>query len=78
MVWDPAVRTSLVVAFRVAGLERAVVGAEEQSPLVEVTGLETVEDSAARCTGMTDAEIYRRAYDTAGGGAGVVFRYGLG
>ena len=62
-MWDPAVRTSLIVAFTVAGLERAVVVTEDQIPLVEQMGLEPVEDFRGTFTGMTDAEIYRWAYD---------------
>ena len=66
VVWDRDVRTSLVVAFTVAGLEDAVVVSDEQIPLVERHGLERVADFRDRFTGQTDAEIYRWAWDTYG------------
>ncbi len=61
VVWDKAVRTSLIVAFTVAGLERAAVVSEDMVPLVEKAGLKPVADFRGRFTGRTDAEIYRWA-----------------
>jgi hypothetical protein len=66
VVWDPDVRTSLIVAFTVAGLENAVVVTEEQVPLVEGAGLEEVADFRDRFDGQSDAEIYRWAWDEYG------------
>ncbi len=63
VVWDKSVRTSLIVAFTVAGLERAVVVSEDQIPLVEKAGLKPVEDFRGKFTGQTDAQIYTWAYD---------------
>lgn len=63
VVWDKNVRTSLIVAFTVAGLERAVVVSEDLIPLVEKAGLKPVEDLRGRFTGQTDAQIYQWAYD---------------
>ena len=63
VVWDRDVRTSLIVAFTVAGLERAVVVTAEQIPLVEQHGLAMVEDFRGTFAGMTDVEIYEWAYD---------------
>ncbi len=63
VVWDTAVRTSLIVAFTVAGLEDAVVVSQEQIPLMEKNGLTPVEDFRGKFTGKTDAQIYRWAYD---------------
>ncbi len=63
VVWDRNVRTSLIVAFTVAGLEDAVVVSEEQIPMAERAGLTRVEDLRGRFTGQTDAQIYRWAYD---------------
>jgi hypothetical protein len=63
VVWDKAVRTSLIVAFTVAGLERAVVVSEDLIPLVEKAGLDLVEDFRRKFTGQTDAQIYTWAYD---------------
>ncbi len=61
VVWDKAVRTSLIVAFTVAGLEKAVVVSEELLPLVEKAGLKPVADFRGQFTGQTDTEIYRWA-----------------
>lgn len=63
VVWDKAVRTSLIVAFTVAGLERAVVVSEDMIPLVDKAGLRPVADLRGLFTGQTDAEIYRWAKD---------------
>lgn len=63
VVWDKNVRTSLIVAFTVAGLERAVVVSEEFIKEAEAAGLRPVEDFRGRFTGKSDAEIYQWAYD---------------
>ncbi|MDZ7386316.1 MAG: GxGYxYP family putative glycoside hydrolase [candidate division KSB1 bacterium] len=63
VVWDPAVRTSLIVAFTVAGVEKAVVVTEQFVPLVESYGLHMVEDLRGKFHGMNDAQIYQWAYD---------------
>jgi hypothetical protein len=61
VIWDKAVRTSLIVAFTVAGLERAVAVSEDMIPLVEKAGLKPVVDLRGRFAGLSDAEIYRWA-----------------
>ncbi|MDD8016391.1 MAG: GxGYxYP family putative glycoside hydrolase [Acidobacteriota bacterium] len=61
VVWDKAVRTSLIVAFTVAGLERAIVVSEELIPLAERAGLKPVADFRGRFTEWSDIEIYRWA-----------------
>ncbi len=63
VVWDKSVRTSLIVAYTVAGLEQAVVISEEMIPMVEKAGLKPVEDFRGKFTGQTDTEIYQWAYD---------------
>ncbi len=63
VVWDKAVRTSITVAFTVAGLERAVVVSEEMIPMVESVGLKPVADFRGKFTGQNDAQIYKWAYD---------------
>jgi hypothetical protein len=62
VVWDKHVRTSLTVAFTVAGLEHAVVVSEDQIPLAEQLGLKRVEDFRGKFTGQTDVQIYTWAY----------------
>jgi len=63
VVWDTAVRTSLIVAFTAAGLEDAVVVSEKEVPLAEHAGLRLLEDFRGRFRGMNDAAIYRWARD---------------
>jgi hypothetical protein len=63
VVWDKNVRTSLIVAFTVAGLEDAVVVSEDQIPLVEEAGLPKVEDFRGKFAGQSDAQIYTWAYN---------------
>jgi hypothetical protein len=66
VVWDPKVRTSLIVAFTVADLEDAVVVTEDQIPLIESFGLEAVEDFRGQFVGQSDYEIYRWAWEQYG------------
>jgi hypothetical protein len=63
IVWDKNVRTSLTVAFTVAGLEHAVVVSEDMIPMVESAGLKPVADFRGKFTGQTDFQIYSWAYD---------------
>jgi len=63
VVWDTAVRTSLIVAYTVAGLEDAVVVSEADLPLVLAAGLKPVADFRGAFTGMSDAAIYAWAYE---------------
>ncbi|MFP4541668.1 MAG: GxGYxYP domain-containing protein [Opitutales bacterium] len=63
VVWDKEVRSSLIVAFTVAGLEDAIVVNEDLIPLAEEAGLTMVEDLRGDFRGMNDAEIYAEAYD---------------
>lgn len=66
IVWDRKVRTSLMVAFTVAGLERGVVVSEELIAIAEKAGLKELADFRGRFAGQTDAQIFRWAYDTYG------------
>jgi hypothetical protein len=63
VIWDKSVRTTLIVAFTIAGVERAVVVSEEMIPMVERAGLKAVADLRGIFTGRTDAQIYVWAYD---------------
>ena len=63
VVWDKSVRTSLIVAFTVAGLEKAIVVSEDLIPLAEHAGLKQVTDLRGKFTGKTDAQIFQWAYD---------------
>ncbi len=63
VVWDPEVRTSLIVAFTVAGLEDGVVVDDSLVPLMKANGLPELEDLRGRFSGWSDARIYQWAYD---------------
>jgi len=66
VVWDQKVRTSLIVAFTLSGLEKAVVVTEDLIPMVQRMGLKEVEDFREKFTGMSDYEIYKWAYSQYG------------
>ncbi len=63
VVWDQAVRSSLIVAFTVAGLEDAVVVNADQLPLAQKHGLKILTDLRGQFTGQPDHVIYQWAYD---------------
>ncbi|HTY59873.1 MAG TPA: GxGYxYP domain-containing protein, partial [Bacteroidota bacterium] len=63
IVWDKAVRTSLIVAFTLAGLEKGVVVSADLIPLAEHEGLKPIADFRGKFAGMKDAEIYTWAYN---------------
>jgi hypothetical protein len=63
VVWDKSVRTSLIVAFTIAGIDKAIVADESQIPYLESLGLTMRYDLRDKFRGMTDAEIYQWAYD---------------
>ncbi len=63
IVWDKDVRSSLDVAFTLAGLKRGVVVSAEQIPMVQKAGLKELADLRGMFTGMNDADLFRKAYD---------------
>ena len=63
VVWDKAVRTSLIVAFTISGVEDALVVSEDLIPLAEKHGLKQIVDLRGQFTGKPDHEIYQWAYD---------------
>jgi GxGYxY sequence motif in domain of unknown function N-terminal/GxGYxYP putative glycoside hydrolase C-terminal domain len=63
VVWDKSIRQSLVVAFTIAGLERAVVVTEDMIPMADKAGLKMVEDLRGKFAGKKDVEIFQWAYD---------------
>lgn len=63
IVWDQDVRTSLNVAFTLAGLEKAVVITPDMLPMMQRAGLKEIADLRGRFKGMNDAAIYSWAYD---------------
>ena len=63
VIWDKEVRTSLIVAFTIAGLEDAIVVNEDLIPLAESAGLKMVADLRNDFRGMSDVEIYKIAID---------------
>ena len=63
VVWDPAVRTSLIVAFTIAGVEDLVVVSPDLLPLAQKHGLQPRIDLRGQFTGQPDHVIYQWAYD---------------
>ena len=63
VVWDKAVRSSLTVAFTIAGVEDAVVVNEDLLPLALKHGLKPLIDLRGKFTGQPDHQIYQWAYD---------------
>jgi hypothetical protein len=63
VVWDPEVRTSLIVAFTIAGLEHALVVDGSLIQAAAASGLVEVQDLRGKFTGWSDARIYQWAYD---------------
>ncbi len=63
VVWDKEVRTSLIVAYTIAGIEDAVVASEDQIAMLDSLGFSMVEDLRGSFAGQTDAEIYSWAKD---------------
>jgi len=63
VIWDTKIRTSLIVAFTIAGIEKSVVVDESQVPYLESLGIHQKYDLRNRFAGMNDAAIYQWAYD---------------
>ncbi|MBN2011309.1 hypothetical protein JW960_18335 [candidate division KSB1 bacterium] len=63
VVWDKDVRTSLIVAFTVCGLEKAIAVTEDMIPMMENAGLKKIADFRGQFAGQNDAEIYDWAYN---------------
>lgn len=63
IVWDKNVRTSLIVAYTLAGLEQGIVITEALIPLAEKYGLKLIEDYRGKFVGQSDYEIFSWAYD---------------
>ncbi|MCX6943610.1 MAG: GxGYxYP family putative glycoside hydrolase [Opitutales bacterium] len=58
IVWDKNVRTSLIVAYTLAGLEQGIVITEDLIPLARKYGLREIDDFRQRFTGQSDYQIY--------------------
>jgi len=62
IIWDKNVRTSLIVAFTLAGLEKAIVISEDMLALMEKYHLCPIADYRGKFTGQKDIDIYTWAY----------------
>jgi len=58
IVWDKKERTSLIVAYTLAGLEKGIVITEEMIPLAKQYGLKEIDDFRGRFSGWSDFKIY--------------------
>jgi len=63
VVWDKNVRSSLIVAFTISGIEDLLVVNEDQLPLAEKHGLKPMIDLRGKFTGQSDYTIFQWAYD---------------
>jgi hypothetical protein len=63
IIWDKKVRTSLIVAYTLAGLEGGIVITEDMLPMVKQEGLKEIADFRGKFEGKTDYEIYSWAKD---------------
>jgi hypothetical protein len=63
VIWDKDVRSSLIVAYTISGVEDLLVINEDQIELAAKHGLDTVIDLRGQFTGQDDAEIYQWAFD---------------
>lgn len=63
VIWDKTVRSSLIVAFTIAGVEDAIVVNEDLLPLALKHNLKPIVDLRGKFTGKTDAQIFQWAYD---------------
>lgn len=58
IVWDKKERTSLIVAYTLAGLEKGIVVSEELIPLAKKHGLKEIYDFRDKFSGWSDFKIY--------------------
>jgi len=63
VVWDKNVRSSLIVAFTISGIEDLLVVNEDQLPLAQKHGLKVVVDLRDKFNGQSDDVIFQWAYD---------------
>ncbi len=63
VVWDTEVRTSLIVAFTIAGLENALVVSEAEIGYMREAGIPLAADLRGVFDGMADVDIYTWAYE---------------
>ncbi len=63
IVWDQNERSSLIVAFTLAGLKKAVVVSPDMIPLMKKYDIPEVADFRGKFEGMNDAQIFSWAYD---------------
>lgn len=63
IVWDTNERTSLIVAYTLAGLEKGIVITADMVPLAQRHGLKQIDDFRGRFSGWPDHRIYRWAKD---------------
>ena len=58
IVWDKKERTSLIVAYTLAGLEKGIVITEDLIPIAQKYGLKQIDDFRGRFSGWSDFKIY--------------------
>lgn len=63
IIWDKSVRSSLNVAFTLAGLEKAVVITPDMLAMVKKAGLKQIADFRGKFKGKSDAQVYGWAFE---------------
>jgi len=66
IIWDKQVRTSLIVAFTLAGIKDGIIITEDKLPLMEKYGLKQLVDLRGKYSGQSDYEIFKSAYNEYG------------
>jgi hypothetical protein len=63
IIWDKNVRTSLIVAYTLTGLENGIIITGDMLPMVKQLGIKEIADFRGKFEGQTDYEIYSWARD---------------
>lgn len=58
IIWDEEARSSLIVAYTLAGLEKGIVVTADMIPVMKKYGLKEIDDFRGRFVGKSDFEIY--------------------
>ncbi len=62
IIWDKTVRTSLMVAFTIAGINDAVIITKKQLPLMKKYNIKLIADLSEKYKGLSDYSIFNSAY----------------
>ena len=66
IIWDKKERTSLMVAFTLAGIKDGLIITEDQLPLMKKYGIQPLADLRGKYNGQSDYDIFNSAYNEYG------------